>query len=44
MIKVGKMAPIFNLQGVINDSIQEFKLENQKGRWTVVFFYPLYIL
>ena len=36
-LKVGSEAPLFTVQ---NHKGEEFKLENRKGQWTVLFFYP----
>ena len=41
MIKVGHPAPEFTLQGVMNGKTLNYSLAKQKGRWTVIFFYPL---
>lgn len=40
MVKVGKSAPKFKLEGVLKEEFAEYDLENQKGKWIVVFFYP----
>jgi len=41
MVKVGKKAPSFKLQGYFNNDFKEYSLEDQKGKWLVLFFYPL---
>ena len=41
MIKIGQPAPEFTLQGIQNGKVSEYSLGKQKGRWTVIFFYPL---
>ena len=41
MLTVGDKAVDFMLEGYINDSIKNFKLQNYKGKWVVLFFYPL---
>lgn len=42
MSLIGKPAPGFKLQGVDKDGeVKEFKLEDYKGKWVVLFFYPL---
>lgn len=41
MIKVGQPAPDIALQGVTNGKVANYSLAKQKGRWTVIFFYPL---
>src|SRR3972149_635176 len=40
-IKVGQNAPEFTLQGIIGDKFKDFCLDEYKGKWIVVFFYPL---
>jgi alkyl hydroperoxide reductase subunit AhpC len=37
MVRINEKAPDFTLEGTNG----EFKLSNQKGKWTVLFFYPL---
>lgn len=41
MIKVGKLAPIFSLEGYMNNEFRIFNLQNYEGKWIVLFFYPL---
>lgn len=41
MVKVGKTAPTFTLQGYLGDDFNAYDLAAQKGRWTVLFFYPM---
>ena len=41
MVKVGKKAPTFKLQGYLKDNFAEYNLEDQKGKWQVIFFYPM---
>lgn len=41
MIKVGQPAPDFTLQGAQNGKALNYSLAKQKGKWTVIFFYPL---
>lgn len=41
MVKVGQPAPEFALQGVLNGKVSDFSLTKQKGKWTVIFFYPM---
>lgn len=42
MTLVGKQAPGFTAKAVVNGKIvDEFKLEQCKGKYTVLFFYPL---
>jgi alkyl hydroperoxide reductase subunit AhpC len=38
---VGKTAPDFKGQAVINGGIKEISLNDFKGKWKVLFFYPL---
>ncbi len=41
-IQIGQKAPEFNLKAVANGgSIKEVKLSDYKGKWVVLFFYPL---
>lgn len=40
MIKVGRKAPEFSTKGYIDGKIVDFKLEDYRGKWTVLFFYP----
>ena len=41
MIKVGKQAPNFTLEGVMGGKFGKYSLGDYKGRWLVIFFYPL---
>jgi len=41
MVKIGNPAPEFTLQGVIGEKVSNYSLAKQKGKWTVIFFYPL---
>ncbi len=41
MIKVGQPAPEIRLPGVLNGETKQYSLTEQKGKWTVIFFYPL---
>ena len=40
-IRVGQNAPEFTLQGVIGDKFKDVCLDEFKGKWVVLFFYPL---
>ncbi len=40
-IKVGQNAPEFTLQGVVGDKFKDVCLDEYKGKWVVLFFYPL---
>ena len=39
--KVGQNAPEFTLQGVVGDKFKDVCLDEFKGKWVVLFFYPL---
>ena len=41
MSLVGKAAPHFKAEAVINKDFTEISLHDFKGKWTVLFFYPL---
>ncbi len=38
---VGKAAPPFSLEGVINKEFKKVTLSDYRGKWVVLFFYPL---
>lgn len=38
---VGKAAPDFTLDGVFGDQFKKVSLKDYRGRWLVIFFYPL---
>jgi hypothetical protein len=38
-LKIGDTAPDFNLEGVLGGEKININLSEQRGRWTVVFFY-----
>ncbi len=40
MIKIGQPAPTFELEAYYNNEFQKIKLEDYKGKWVVLFFYP----
>jgi peroxiredoxin (alkyl hydroperoxide reductase subunit C) len=40
-IQVQQSAPDFKAEAVLNGDFQEVSLANFKGKWTVLFFYPL---
>lgn len=40
MIKVGKPAPNFTAQAFHNGSFTEVSLEDYKGKWVLLCFYP----
>src|SRR5258706_15982995 len=41
MIQVGQAAPNFKADAVINKEFKSVHLEDYKGKWVVLFFYPL---
>lgn len=41
MLKVSEPAPHFTLQALVGKEFKEVKLEDFKGKWLVMFFYPL---
>lgn len=41
MSLVSKKAPLFNEVAVVNKEFKHVNLENYKGKWVVLFFYPL---
>jgi peroxiredoxin 2/4 len=41
MAKIGTQAPDFKLQGYCDGKIQDYSLQDYKGKWLVLFFYPL---
>jgi len=38
---VGRKAPEFALEGVLNGKFLTYRLSDYKGKWVVLFFYPL---
>ena len=40
-IQVGKPAPKFKLEALVKDKFQMISSEDYKGKWIVLFFYPL---
>ncbi|MBY0404877.1 MAG: peroxiredoxin, partial [Cyanobacteria bacterium] len=38
---IGKQAPDFQAQSYINGEFKDVKLADYKGKWVVLFFYPL---
>ena len=40
MVKINKPAPLFEANAFHNDEIKKVKLEDYKGKWVVLFFYP----
>jgi alkyl hydroperoxide reductase subunit AhpC len=41
MTIVGRQAPDFKLQGVSHEKFEDHKLSEHRGKWVVLFFYPL---
>ena len=40
-LQVGKPAPDFTMEGVAGKEFKEFTLSDFRGKWVVLFFYPL---
>lgn len=40
MIKVGTMAPDFQMQGYHEGAFKDFKLSDYRGKWVLLCFYP----
>ena len=40
-MKIGQNAPEFTMQGVVGDKFKDVCLDEFKGKWVVLFFYPL---
>ncbi len=41
MIQIGKPAPDFTAQAVVDGQIKDVSLRDYRGKWVVLFFYPL---
>lgn len=41
MIQIGKPAPDFTLEALIGDKFEKVSLSGYRGKWVVLFFYPL---
>jgi alkyl hydroperoxide reductase subunit AhpC len=41
MIQVGRPAPVFDAEAVIGTDFSKVNLTDYKGKWVVLFFYPL---
>ena len=39
-MKIGQEAPNFETEAFHNDKVEKIKLEDYKGKWVVMFFYP----
>lgn len=40
-VQVNSPAPEFELSAVVGKQFQEIKLSDYRGKWVVLFFYPL---
>lgn len=40
-VRVGQNASEFTLQGIVGDKFKDISLDEYKGKWVVLFFYPL---
>lgn len=40
-VQVGRPAPKFTLEALVNDKFEKISLHNYEGKWVVLFFYPL---
>jgi alkyl hydroperoxide reductase subunit AhpC len=40
-VQVNSPAPAFDLPGVVGKRFQRVRLSDYKGKWVVLFFYPL---
>ena len=40
-IQVGKEAPKFKLEALVDDKFEKISIDDYKGKWIVLFFYPL---
>jgi peroxiredoxin (alkyl hydroperoxide reductase subunit C) len=38
---VGRPAPMFVAEGVMHDKFSDYDLAQHRGKWTVLFFYPM---
>lgn len=41
MVKIGEKAPHFEAEAYVNGAFQRVKLSDFRGKWVVLFFYPL---
>ena len=41
MVQVGQQAPDFGLKGVVDGEFVDVTLSDYRGKWVVLFFYPL---
>ena len=40
-VRVGEKAPDFTLDGVVKGDLKTVSLKDYRGKWLVLFFYPL---
>ncbi|MBM4285450.1 MAG: redoxin domain-containing protein [Deltaproteobacteria bacterium] len=40
MVQVGKPAPVFEAAAYLNGEITRVKLEDFRGKWVLLYFYP----
>ncbi|MBU1880943.1 redoxin domain-containing protein, partial [bacterium] len=40
-VQVGQQAPDFELEAVVGKEFKNVKLSDYKGKWVVLYFYPL---
>lgn len=40
-LQVGRPAPKFNLEALVGEKFERVSLDDYKGKWLVLFFYPL---
>jgi alkyl hydroperoxide reductase subunit AhpC len=40
-VQVGRPAPKFNLEALVDDKFEKISLDSYTGKWVVLFFYPL---
>lgn len=41
MVQVGQQAPDFEMEGVVGREFQSIRLSDYRGKWVVLFFWPL---
>jgi alkyl hydroperoxide reductase subunit AhpC len=40
MLSIGKQAPDFNLKGVWQGTASSYSIQDYRGKWLILFFYP----
>jgi len=40
MVSIGSRAPDFKLQGVLREKVSDYSIQDYRGKWLVLFFYP----